>query len=88
MKCFTLPLHPAPQVVLPALHINAKDLLFGESVLHGDYWPRSVTPRPLLHCIFVTSCAPPLSPLHFCNMLRMYHTYLSKGGRVWGIGGA
>ena len=85
MKCFTLPSHPAPQVVLPALHINAKDILFGESVLHGDYWPRYVTPRPFLHCIFVTSCAPPLSPLHFCNILRMYHTYLSKGGRVWDI---
>ena len=28
------------QVVVPALNINAKDLLFGESVLHGDYWPR------------------------------------------------
>ena len=32
---------PAPaQVVVPALQLNAKDLLFGESVLHGDYWPR------------------------------------------------
>jgi hypothetical protein len=28
------------QVVVPALHISAKDLLFGESILHGDYWPR------------------------------------------------
>jgi hypothetical protein len=28
------------QVVVPALQISAKDLLFGESILHGDYWPR------------------------------------------------
>lgn len=28
------------EVAVPALQINAKDLLFGESILHGDYWPR------------------------------------------------
>ncbi len=34
------PVTQSSQVAVPALQINAKDLLFGESILHGDYWPR------------------------------------------------